>query len=390
MENSTKNNYFATIIALSVFFGLVAGFVGELLTKTYLLNSFYDLPVYGDLNYSPSQARSGLTIRNAKQVVVQQNDKIDETVGAARGSLAGIFKKQAEAPSGFAVSNYYLAKDAVAEAMIMTSDGWLVTNYSALPDRQADFSNYVIVTYDRKVYQLDAVVKDKFSKFVYFHVPARELPIRKFAEADSVKNGQLVVAIDWQGRSWANLISSRYQLTGGVNSSDLPFEKIGLDHGLPAEYKGLAVINLAGEVVGLVNADRTVEPAGHFSAAVSSLLKYKAIKRPSLGLNYIPTLSLAGLPNKSVASNPELNNGTGVIVYRNDVIKSSAVVKGSPAEAIGLKEGDVILSFDGSELNSGADLAYLVGQLNIGDTASLVYLRAGARQEVEVSLKELK
>lgn len=61
------------------------------------------------------------------------------------------------------------------------------------------------------------------------------------------------------------------------------------------------------------------------------------------------------------------------------------VGKGTPAEKAGLKEGDIITSFDHSPVNTEKGLQYLVRTSDIGKSYTLSYLRDGKPQETQVS-----
>jgi len=62
------------------------------------------------------------------------------------------------------------------------------------------------------------------------------------------------------------------------------------------------------------------------------------------------------------------------------------VVKGSPAERAGLRAGDVILRFDGEAVTSVRKLSRLIEESGPDHAARLTILRAGAEQEVSVTL----
>ena len=95
MEKEDKRNHFLPILLISVFFALLAGIVGELLARSYLINSAFNIPLLGEINVSDSNSdMSSFVIREAKKVVVEQNDKTAETANAVSGSIVGIFKKK--------------------------------------------------------------------------------------------------------------------------------------------------------------------------------------------------------------------------------------------------------------------------------------------------------
>jgi aminopeptidase N len=66
----------------------------------------------------------------------------------------------------------------------------------------------------------------------------------------------------------------------------------------------------------------------------------------------------------------------------------SGVVQGSPAEARGMKEGDIIIRINSSEVNKLKDLSDILKSLKPGDKASVVFLRNGKEMAAETAVVE--
>lgn len=62
------------------------------------------------------------------------------------------------------------------------------------------------------------------------------------------------------------------------------------------------------------------------------------------------------------------------------------VVKDSPAEAAGLKPGDLILAIDGEEVADAADVREIVADFDEGDEAKVEFVRGGDKQTVKVTV----
>ena len=136
---SRFNNGIVWVIILAVVFGLAGGIVGELTARAYIFENNFRIPFFGDLDLSQSgNSGSSIIIRDAKNVVVEQDVKVKETSTAVAQSIVGIFKKKATttldekdraigAASGL-VRDSYSADDLLATGFIITSDGWLITD----------------------------------------------------------------------------------------------------------------------------------------------------------------------------------------------------------------------------------------------------------------------
>ena len=68
----------------------------------------------------------------------------------------------------------------------------------------------------------------------------------------------------------------------------------------------------------------------------------------------------------------------------------SAVVEDSPAEKAGVKEGDLILSYDGKKVKAMAELPKLVAETAVNKTVKVTVLRAGKVKTLQVKIAELK
>ena len=61
----------------------------------------------------------------------------------------------------------------------------------------------------------------------------------------------------------------------------------------------------------------------------------------------------------------------------------------SPAEQGGLREGDIIVSFNGRMIDLSSDLPHMVGRTRADSTAKLEIVRAGERQSLDVVIGRL-
>ncbi len=376
-----KKHKFVFLTVMVLILGIGGGVVGDIVVKSYFFDASYNLSSFGNFDFSQGKFRDqGIVISNAKNVIVQQDVKIEETINSVGASLIGIYKKQKPAKSSniFSLNNFYEISAAAGQGFILTSDGWIVT--TLVLDKV--YADYVVITKDKKIYQIDIAISDNLTGFNFIHVAARDLPVKKFAADQDVKRGNLTVNVNWLGSSWVSSILGFKEKSGLVKSSDNFSTKLVLNNDVPQEFRGSMIFNLAGDALGLVDAKGEIEPMAHLQTVVSGLFKNKTIIRPSLGINYINLALLVAVD--------EQNNywHKGAIIYKDQ--KGVAVKKSGPADKAGLKEGDIIISIDNISLDKDNDLADIIQSRAAGDKINLVIMRDGLQKEVVVILEEQK
>jgi hypothetical protein len=91
------------------------------------------------------------------------------------------------------------------------------------------------------------------------------------------------------------------------------------------------------------------------------------------------------LPNVKIDRRAGGLLGIGGIRQQNQC-EITRVQEGSAAERAGLREGDVIVSFDGQQIGDFESLTALIAQHSGGDRVAVEFLRDGMKQQVEVVL----
>jgi len=147
-----------------------------------------------------------------------------------------------------------------------------------------------------------------------------------------------------------------------VCSSDLSGKVIGIN---------TAIISPSGGSIGIGFSI----PSKLAASVVEQLREYGETRRGWLGVQ-IQTVS------DDIAESLGLDSAAGALV--------SGVVRDGPAEASGVKSGDIILEFDGKIIDTMRDLPRIVAETSIDKVVDVLVLRQGKRQTIQVKLGRLE
>jgi serine protease Do len=279
----------------------------------------------------------------------------------------------------------------------MTPDGLIITNKHVVSDAEA---KYVVILDDGTELTTDVLAKDGLNDIAILQVTGEdkrigELPTLTFGDSESISVGDPIIAIgnalgEYQNTATAGIISAvdRQIVASGTGfGSENLVNLIQTDAAINPGNSGGPLLNLSGEVVGMNTAiDTTASgigfaiPSNDIATVVKSYQDNGRIVRPFVGVRYVPVT--AQLKTKLDLT---VDHGAYVI---GDPNSGTAVVAGSPAEKAGLKEGDVILSVNGKELNENFNLQNAIASYQVGDKITLEVFRNGETIKIELTLEE--
>lgn len=391
-----KINYqFILILVLTAVIGLISGLAGSFLARAYLIKETFNLPMFNEVSITGDKlGSSNLIIREPKNVVVEQSVKMQETISSTKNSIVGIYKKKAIATSSesakvLKISDYYLSSDQLGQGFILTSDGWLITNFispelKTLLGKKSDNTkainallakNYVIIGNDKKIYEIDNLISDKLSGFSFWHIKANGLPVKQFADASEISSGHQVIAVSNQGWSQPlNIIG--HILNSGIEFSDGYTDELVLDEELSDIFLGSFLVNLNGNLAAVVDSNKRILSVQSFTGVFNNILKEQKAARPSLGVYY---LSLDKLANYT--------DSKGAMIQKNK--SGIAVIDDSPASKAGLKEGNVIVAVNNTEIDSNNSLIKIINSYQAGDEVEIKYITNQTTKTVKVKLGTL-
>lgn len=281
---------------------------------------------------------------------------------------------------GIPFPEFRIPRRGVGSGFIVKPDGLVLTNAHVV----ADADEVTVKLTDRREYKAKVLGVDKLSDIAVLKIEAEDLPVVKLGDASRIRVGEWVLAIGspfgFENSATAGIVSAKARTL--PNEGYVPF--IQTDVAVNPGNSGGPLFNLNGEVVG-VNSQIYSRTGGYqgISFAIpidvamkvqSELLEHGKVERGRLGITIQEV-------NQTLAESFGLKRPTGALV--------SSVEKGSPAEKAGIKPGDVILEFNGSEIVHWSQLPARVVEIRPGSEAKLTIWRAGNSLDVTVAVGAL-
>ncbi|MCK5509936.1 PDZ domain-containing protein [Candidatus Parcubacteria bacterium] len=385
------NNKIILIVVLATIFGMLSGLVGTVIARVYVLEKAFNIPLLGEINLSGNYfGQQGLVIRGAKKVIVEQNTKALETINSANNSIVAIFEKKkiTDEKSDKNIKNIietaYNLKDEVGQGLVITSDGWIISSYTpksynsdiATKTKENIIAGYVIIDNNKKIYSIEKIILDTVTGYSFWKIQANDLPVKVFVEAKNVHNGQMVLAVNWDGSSFLSTIVDKNKDDKKLyKTSDNFFNKIKLAAVPSSDFWGSFVFNLNSDLIALIGNKGEIKLISDLAPCIDCLLGNEKIEYPKLGINYLDLSDF-------VFNKDHINKGA--LIYPNET--GTAVNKGSLAEKAGLKTGDIILSINNILLDETNKLENILKHFSVKDEILIKYLRDNKEFEVKIVL----
>lgn len=272
----------------------------------------------------------------------------------------------------------------LGSGVVVDANGTILTNYHVVEG--AD--KITVAMSDNKTYEAKVIGTDQPSDLAVIKIEATNLPFLTLGNSDSVRVGDIVLAIGNPlgiGQSvTAGIISAKGRRTG---LSDGSFEDfLQTDAAINRGNSGGALVNLNGELIGINS--QILSPGGAsggnigiaFSipsnmakSVMDQLLKDGKVHRGQLGVN-IQNIT------DDTAKALELKEKNGVLV--------SNVKTGSAADKAGVKRGDIITAINGEKIEDSNVLRNKVAGTAPGTAIKLSVVRNGKDLELTATLDE--
>jgi len=265
--------------------------------------------------------------------------------------------------------------EAAGSAVVLTEEGHLITNAHVLAGGDEGEASFI----DGTVASLSVVGRDPLSDLAVVRTDRATPAAPEFGDADRLKVGSLVVAVGnplgLAGSVTAGVVSAlgRAMPARTRTATRVIEDVIQTDAALNPGNSGGALADSRGRVVGIntavagVGLGLAVPVNATTRRIIYALMHDGRVRRAYLGLVSSP----APLP---AAWAERTGSRTGLRVVE--------VVTGSPAEASGLRRGDVVLAVDVTPLRDAQSLQRLLFEEAIGSRMEITVLRNGAMVDV--------
>ncbi|AQV94936.1 serine peptidase [Cupriavidus necator] len=267
----------------------------------------------------------------------------------------------------------------VGSGFIISQDGYVMTNAHVVADAETIY----VTLPDKREFKAKLIGSDKRTDVALLKVEATGLPRLPLGDSNKVRAGEWVLAIGspfgLDNSVTAGIVSAKGRDTGDY----LPF--IQTDVAVNPGNSGGPLINLRGEVIG-INSQIYSRSGGYmgisFAIPIDEAMRVteqlKATGRVTRGRIAVAI----GDVTKEVADSLGLGRARGALV--------GSVEPGGPAEKAGIEAGDIILKFNGRDIERASDLPRMVGETKPGTRVPLQLWRKGATRDVTITVTELE
>lgn len=267
----------------------------------------------------------------------------------------------------------------VGSGFIISADGYVMTNAHVVADAETIY----VTLPDKREFKARLIGTDRRTDVALLKVDANGLPRLQMGDSNKIRVGEWVLAIGspfgLDNSVTAGIVSAKGRDTGDY----LPF--IQTDVAVNPGNSGGPLINLRGEVIG-INSQIYSRSGGYmgisFAIPIDEALRVSE-QLKSTGKVTRGRIAVAiGDVTKEVADSLGLGRARGALV--------GSVEPGGPAEKAGIEAGDIILKFNGRDIERASDLPRLVGETKPGSRVPMQLWRKGGTREVTITVAELE
>jgi Do/DeqQ family serine protease len=264
--------------------------------------------------------------------------------------------------------------------VIISEDGYIVTNNHVIKDA----TEIEITLNNKKSYKAKLIGTDSKMDIALLKIDASEkLPYSAFANSDSVKVGEWVLAVgnpyNLTSTVTAGIVSAKARNldTSGIQSF------IQTDAAVNPGNSGGALVNTRGELIGINTMISSMTgsyvgysfavPSNNARKIIEDIMEFGNVQRGILGVE-------GGELNSNASKELGISETQGFYINR--------VTPKSGAQKAGLTKGDIIVKLDNQNIATFADLSGYINTKRPNDVVQVTYMRDGKSKVVPVTLSK--
>ena len=325
------------------------------------------------LSFNGPDTFSDLAERVSPSVVNISTTGVIENTGPQVPSIEDFFNFPFNMPSPEPSEREF---SSLGSGFVISADGFIVTNNHVVENA----SDIQVTFTDGLKLEAELIASDAETDLALLKVDANNLPFLEFGDSDTAKVGNWVMAIGnphgLGGTVTAGIVSARGRMLGGRYD-----DFIQTDASINRGNSGGPLFDLDGKVIG-VNS-MIISPSGG-----------------SIGIGFAIPSNLANNIIQQLQETGEIERawlGVRIQEVTDEIAESlglgktyGALVQGlttdSPALKGGVNEGDIIIEFNGKEVESVQTLPKLVAEADIGQSTKVVVWRDEKEVQLFVNL----
>ena len=273
------------------------------------------------------------------------------------------------------IFSQYITEGA-GSGVIITADGYIITNYHVIDNA----STVTVSTNDGNKYAAKVIGYDNDSDIAVIKIEATGLTPAVVGDSTKLVVGEEVIAIGNPLGSLGGTVTNGIisALAREITIDGTQMTLLQTNAAINPGNSGGGLFNMAGELVGIVNAKSSgsgIEglgfaiPSSTAAQVVEQLINYGYVRgRVSLGISYM-----------------DISDSYTAMMYRVNTL-GMYILESEYND--GLKIGDRVTAVNGNEITYGSDLKAILKDCKVGDKLTLTVVREGKYVEVEVECHE--
>jgi len=272
-------------------------------------------------------------------------------------------------------------QEGIGSGVVVSKDGYILTN-----NHVVDGADEVkVALQDGREFTAKVIGRDPKTDVAVIKVEGKDMPAVPMADSDKVEVGDVVLAVGNPFGIGQTVTTGIVSATGRGGAVGLDYEDfIQTDAAINPGNSGGALVDAEGRLIGINTAILSRSggnqgigfaiPVNLARDVMENLVKDGHVTRGYLGV-MIQDVS------PSLAKEFDLKETKGALV--------ADVTPHSPAEKAGLKDGDVILDFNGKPVTDSRHLKLEVARAKPGESVAVKILRDGHTKTLDVMVKEM-